>query len=153
MMVYSALTVAKYLLQIPDADSGELVSNLKLQKLLYYAQGYRVALCGVESPLFNDKIYAWKHGPVVKSVYNHYAHYESAAILPESKPVSINEETKAFLNEIYRVFGRYSAWVLRDMTHKEAPWVDNYKPSEKNVEIPLTDLKKYFSPHVKKAKK
>lgn len=65
-MAYSAMTVAKYFLSIPDRESGELISNLKLQKLLYYAQGYHVAMHGVSKPLFVEKIYAWKHGPRCK---------------------------------------------------------------------------------------
>lgn len=151
-MAYSALTVGKYFLQIPDKDSGELVSNLKLQKLLYYALGHSVALYGVDNPIFKDKIYAWKHGPVVKTVYTHFSIYGDGAIPPDQKPALLDSETKNFLDEIYRVFGRYSAWVLRDMTHKETPWLKNYKPDQKNIEIPLKDIHRYFASYVKKPK-
>lgn len=148
-MTMSALTAAKYFLSIPDEDSGELVSNLKLQKLLYYTQGYHMAVHG--KPMFNDKIYAWKHGPVVKTVYNHYSKYANQALPKEKKPSGLSEDNQKFLDEIYRTFGRYSAWTLRDKTHNETPWLKNYKPDVLDVEIPLSDLKEYFEPHVRQA--
>jgi uncharacterized phage-associated protein len=151
-MAHNALTIAKYFLSIPDEDSGELVSNLKLQKLLYYAQGYAVALKGVDDPLFKEKIYAWKHGPVVNDVYRYFASYKGTALPAMSRP-SVHSETRDLLDDIYRVFGRYSAWTLRDMTHREDPWLNNYKPNVPDVEIPLSDLEKYFKKYVKKQKK
>jgi uncharacterized phage-associated protein len=149
-MAHAALSIAKFFLAIPDKDSGELISNLKIQKLLYYAQGYHVALHGVARPLFTDRLYAWKHGPVVKNVYNHYASYKSGA-LPQAKFVTAMEpNTREFLNEIYRTYGKYSAWALREMTHREAPWLKNYNSDELDIEIPLSDLHSFFSKYVKK---
>jgi uncharacterized phage-associated protein len=104
------------------------------------------------SPLFREKIYAWKHGPVVKEVYCNYSTYGSGAIPVPTRP-NLPVETKNFLDEIYRVFGRYSAWTLRDMTHREPPWLNNYEPTVQDIEIPLGDLHKYFKQYVKKAKR
>jgi len=148
-MAYSALTIAKHFLSIPDEDAGELISNLKLQKLLYYAQGYALAMNGENEPLFNDKVYAWKHGPVVKSVYNHYASCGSGALPRESAP-QIDSETREFLNEIYRIYGRFAAWVLREMTHREKPWLDHYKHDIRDIEIPRADLASFFRENVQK---
>ena len=145
-----ALAVARYLLSIPTEDPSDAISNLKLQKLLYYSQGCWVALNGVSKPLFHEKIYAWKHGPVVKPVYNHFAGYVDAALPKQARP-SLRPDIVIFLDEIYRVFGKFSAWKLRQMTHEEMPWLKNYKPSVRDVEIPLSDLWAYFSKHVKKA--
>jgi len=146
--VYRALTIAKYFLSIPDEDAGDLMSNLKLQKLLYYAQGYWVGLNGEASPLFRDTLYAWKYGPVVDNVYYHYSEFGANALPRVSKP-SIESEHIMFLNEIYRVYGRFSAWVLRDMTHKESPWFDNYKHGVQDIEILKTDLEKFFKSKIK----
>ena len=66
----SAVDVARYFLAQSDDDAGDIISNLKLQKLLYYAQGVTLALTG--KPLFSDPIEAWQHGPVVPSVYRLY---------------------------------------------------------------------------------
>lgn len=138
-MSHTALAIAKYFLSVPDADSGELISNLKLQKLLYYGQGYAVALHSVRKPLFVDDMFAWKHGPVVKTVYNHYASYRNGALPTEVRP-NLDATTTEFLDEIYRVYGKFSAWALREMTHREDPWLKNFKPDVLNVKIPLSDL-------------
>jgi uncharacterized phage-associated protein len=150
-MAYSALTVAKHFLSIPDEDAGELVSNLKLQKLLYYAQGHALGMNGKDDPLFADKVYAWKHGPVVKSVYNHYANFGAGALPHEARP-RLDSDTTDFLNEIYRVYGRFSAWALREMTHREKPWLKNYKPDVMDIEIPLADMASFFKNRVEKAR-
>jgi uncharacterized phage-associated protein len=109
-----------------------------------------VALRGIKKPIFIDKIYAWKHGPVVKSVYDHYSKYKDGA-LPREKCPKMEEDDISFLNEMYRVFGKFSAWKLRQMTHAEDPWKNNYERDVKNIEIPLKDLHAYFSKHVEKA--
>ncbi len=54
---------AKYFLAQTSEDAGDLISNLKLQKLLYYAQGFHLAL--YDEPLFPEAIEAWTHGPVL----------------------------------------------------------------------------------------
>jgi uncharacterized phage-associated protein len=151
-VAHTALTVARYFLSIPEEDSGELVSNLKLQKLLYYAQGYYVALNGVTTLLFKDTIYAWKHGPVIKTVYSHFSSCKDGAIPQVSPPPKLPENDRLFLNRIHDTFGRYSAWALRDMTHKEPPWLDNYEPEVQDIVIPVSDLHKYFSKYVKRKK-
>jgi uncharacterized phage-associated protein len=57
---YDALTIAKWFIAWAEAEEEEL-SNLKLHKLLYYAQGHYVTDSG--APLFKDDIQAWPHGP------------------------------------------------------------------------------------------
>lgn len=140
----TALTIAKYFLSVSDREEGELISNLKLQKLLYYAQGYYVGLNGASNPLYEDTIYAWKHGPVVDTVFHHYKKCGKNALPDEKCPKNLSEDHISFLNEIYRSYGRFSAWVLRDMTHREEPWLEHYKPNVKNITIPLEDLEKFF---------
>ena len=65
--------VAQYFLAQMDEDAGDLISNLKLQKLVYYAQGFALALHG--RPLFRERVEAWTHGaPVVPELYVEDAH-------------------------------------------------------------------------------
>jgi uncharacterized phage-associated protein len=66
----NAIKVAKYILSISDPDNGDIISHLKLQKLLYYTQG--LYLAKFDNPLFNDIMYAWELGPVVRTVYDEY---------------------------------------------------------------------------------
>ncbi|MDB6118895.1 MAG: putative prophage protein, partial [Verrucomicrobiaceae bacterium] len=75
----NALDVAKYFLSKADADeAGDVISNLKLQKLLYYAQGFHLALTG--APLFEEDIQAWVHGPVVREVWQAFNQYGANGI-------------------------------------------------------------------------
>ena len=70
-MAYKVIDIANQLLvKAYRASDGELMTNLKLQKMLYYQQGFHLAYFG--TPLFDDEIEAWMYGPVVPSVYNHY---------------------------------------------------------------------------------
>jgi uncharacterized phage-associated protein len=65
-----AIDVANYFLSKADPEAGDVISNLKLQKLLYYAQGFHLAIYGER--LFIEQIKAWKHGPVVPDIYHHF---------------------------------------------------------------------------------
>ena len=139
--------VANFFLAQVDEEVGDLISNLKLQKLSYYAQGFYLALNN--KPLFQEKIYAWTHGPVVPELYHTYKDFGSGAILP---PTDIDfavysQEEKEFLDEIYSVFGQFSAWKLRNMTHEEPPWRD---VSEEAGEISHAAMKEYFLTQIEK---
>jgi uncharacterized phage-associated protein len=117
----TAREIANYFLTLQDEDGGD-ISNLKLQKLLYYAQGLHLASYGM--PLFSEGIYAWQHGPVVPDIYQEFKQFGSGAI-PRPKDFDdaiYQDEVKEFLNEVYEVFGQFSAWKLRNMTHEEAPY-------------------------------
>lgn len=121
----TAKNVAQFFLCLTDPDIGEIISNLKLQKLVYYAQGFHLAMKeGV--PLFDEDILAWEHGPVVENLYHEYKVYGNEAI---PQPSSFNNEVfteaqLALLKEVYEVFGQFSAWKLRNMTHSERPWLE-----------------------------
>lgn len=124
--MHTASDVAKWFLahnRIAESEEGgELISNLKLQKLLYYAQGCCLALTG--APLFEDAIVAWQHGPVVESVYHEYkANGSNGIVFEEDFDFSkFSDEENDLLTEVYDTFGQYSAWKLRNMTHEEDPW-------------------------------
>jgi uncharacterized phage-associated protein len=137
--------VAKYILTLSDPDqSGELISNLKLQKLLYYVQGFHLVMRG--ETLFDEKIYNWQHGPVVREVYQEYAANGSAGIQPPADfdIESIPAESREVIDEVYQVYGQFSAWRLRDMTHEESPWCT----TDRNEEITLEKLQTFFQQQV-----
>lgn len=120
--MYTCLDVANYFLSLNDEEAGDLMSNLKVQKLIYYAQGFSLAVLG--KPMFADPIEAWAHGPVVSSLYHRYKEYGAGPIpVPEGFDPSIFEAAdRELLDEVYSVFGQFSAWKLRNMTHEEPPW-------------------------------
>lgn len=145
----SSIDVAKFFLAQSNEEAGDLVSNLKLQKLVYYAQGFHLAV--YDEPLFSDSIEAWTHGPVVPNVYHHYKQFGSGSI-----PVPADFNLEAFsddqvelLNEVQQIYGQYSAWRLREMTHEEAPWRNNYQAGAMSREIPADDMRQFFKTLVK----
>jgi uncharacterized phage-associated protein len=114
--------VAEYLLSQVDDDAGDLISNLKLQKLVYYSQGFSLALN--DEPIFAEDIEAWMHGPVVPDLYHAYKGHGSGAI-PRPQDVDFeiySTDMRDLLDEVYTVYGQFSAWKLRSMTHDEPPW-------------------------------
>lgn len=120
MKTYNSIDIAKYFLGKTDEDAGEVITNLKLQKLVYYAQAYYLALYG--QPLFSEQVLAWQHGPVVREVYDEFKSYGSLQIPPPQEMPNIDSDIEEFLDEIYEEFGQYSAWKLREMTHSDEPW-------------------------------
>ena len=138
----TALEIAKYLLADSCPECGDFISNLKLQKLLYYAQGVHLAIH--DKPLFQEEIVNWEHGPVVPDVYHHYKGNGSNAIpVPTDDEISLDEFTEEeiqVLTDVSEVFGQFSAWKLRDMTHNERPW----KETNRQDVIPIKLIKEYF---------
>ncbi len=137
--------IAEYFLSKIDLECGDLISNLKLQKLIYYAQGFSLAL--FNKPLFSEEIEAWTHGPVIPSLYHEYKGYGSASI-PESENVDLSmfsDDEKELLDEVYSVYGQFSAWKLRNMTHEEQPWIE----AEKYAAVISQDsMKAYFKTQI-----
>lgn len=134
--------VANYFLAQPDEDAGDLMSNLKLQKLVYYAQGFHLAM--YDTALFNEPIEAWTHGPVVPALYHRFKEYGSNPIppVPELDFAIFQGDVGNVLDEVYKVYGQYSAWKLRNLTHDEPPYKEALE-SDSPI-ISHESLKKYF---------
>lgn len=138
---YSAEQIAQWFIKRDSKNKynyGEEISNLKLEKLLYYAQG--IFLAKENRPLFADKIMAWEHGPVVNKVYQKYKKYGSNKIENTESSFKIDETTETILNEVYEKYAQYSAWKLSAMTHQEDPW----KLTQINNEISKELMGDYF---------
>ena len=140
----SARDVAEYFLSLVNEDDGELISHLKLQKLVYYAQGFSLAIFG--TPMFPEDIEAWTHGPVVPDLYSEYKHYGSGALpIPaEIDQSKYDAETRWLLEEISEVYGQFSASGLRNLTHREPPWQNT--PSGETISHQA--LKAYFETQI-----
>lgn len=145
IMIHSAINIAKTLLTLSNPEYGDIISNLKLQKLLYYSQGLHIALSG--EALFNDNIVAWQYGPVVENVYREFKVYGSGAIpVPENFDNSyLSDNQLEILKDVYGVFGQFSALKLMEMTHSEMPW----KSTPINGIISTQNLLSHFSTLVK----
>lgn len=119
----NCLQIAKYFIIKAYQDGREFeITNMKIQKLLYYAQSIYLAL--YDEPLFADNIEAWRYGPVCPSAYHYYSKFESEQLpIPEEKElIEISPEIKEILEEVWCYFGDYHAYKLSDMSHVEFPW-------------------------------
>lgn len=129
----------------------EGLSHLKLQKLLYFAQGVNLAINN--EPLFSEKIYAWTHGPVIREVYDKFKKYgrNDIELSMSDKEMEVieslesNPKVSNVLNLVYENFGIYTAWQLREMTHTPSgPWETTVRTKGMDKEINLNLIKDYF---------
>jgi uncharacterized phage-associated protein len=127
-----------------DTEDAELISPMKLQKLLYYAQGAFIAIDG--APLFDDDIEVWDHGTVVPSVYRKYKKYGAGGIDENESggKAVFDEHTRAMLQGVYEKYGMYSASRLRNMTHSEPPYIKAAEAGD-NAVISKESMKEYFA--------
>lgn len=116
----AANQVADYLIRAIHSRGSE-VSNLQLQKLLYYAQGLFLAETG--EPLFDAPLEAWKRGPVQPGVYNRFKGPEWRDV--DDPPDSITDmpkDVQEHLDMIITAFGTIPPVELAEMTHRTDPW-------------------------------
>lgn len=136
-----AMDVANVFLKLSKPEYGDVLTNLKLQKLVYYTQGFNLAL--KEKPLFDEPIVHWEHGPVVEDLYHVLKKYSSNPVPVDSDfdpTTKFNNDQLALITDINNVYGQFSAWKLRDMTHMESPWQN----TESGEEISHEALKAHF---------
>lgn len=151
--MYNAKQIAHYFIYKSNPYSNENITNLKLQKLLYYAQGhYLVENSG--NPLFKNEIEAWVHGPVVRDVYSQYSHYNFNVIENDvnlEMIADIEDETKELLDQVWDKYKKYNGKQLELMTHQESPWKDirgDLPPFVYTDDpIPLREIQNYFTNH------
>jgi len=150
----TALNTARYLVRLatPNEDEdNDCLCHLRLQKLLYYAQGWHLAATG--TPLFPDRIEAWKHGPVVRSVYPVFKEYR-LAIPPTqgSEPAELSARDRDFIRSIWERYAEFSATALRNMTHRESPWLEaragSTRDESRNAEITQETMRAFFFPQL-----
>lgn len=141
-----AKDVADYLL-VAARQRGELLTNLKLQKLLYYAQAWFLVIH--KKPLFEDDFQAWVHGPVLPAQYGRFKRFKWNPItLKDIEEPKLPAKVSKHLGAILDVFGTETAIALECMTHAEAPWRDARKglaPNEASNEvIPKESMRVFY---------
>src|ERR1700691_1457342 len=147
----SALTGGKPILAKME-ERRQPVNNLKLQKLLYYAQAWHLGFYGV--PLFHERIQAWVKGPVVPAVFQRYKQYGCMNIRnsPADAIEPLPPETAEHLNDVLEAYAHYSGSDLSTMTHAEDPWTEareGLKDSvSSNREISNDAMRRYYSNRV-----
>lgn len=132
--------VISYFLSLVREEEGDVMTNLRLQKLLYYAQAFHLAMN--DEPLFKNKIEAWVYGPVVPDVFNKYKDNEDGIIRAKeaSGHNGLSDDIRELLDEVYIVYGQFSASALIDISHSEPPWYKTPIKSEISHEV----MKEFF---------
>ncbi len=119
-----ANTVADYVLWLWSQeleDERDFITPMKLQKLLYFVQGWSWATRN--EPAFQDALEGWPDGPVVRGVWERFRACGRDPIreVPENEPV-LPESVRQTVRDVWEVYRRFSAWELRRRTHGELPW-------------------------------
>ncbi len=140
--------VADYFILKVDEDAGDTMTNLRLQKLVYYAQAWHLAL--TNEPLFADNFEAWVHGPVIPHLYRKYKGYGWNAIPQDGVELPrLSDETREILDEVWDTYGPYTAKALETLTHSEDPWKDarqEYEPGTSSSRIiPQDTMRRYYA--------
>jgi len=98
------------------------MQQLKLQKLLYYCQAWRLAY-GRE-PLFGDRIEAWAAGPVVPNVWHNHRYEYMVEREPDGDVRALSHDQRADIDAVLDSYFAFSGNELSELTHKEKPWRD-----------------------------
>ena len=132
-------------------NSNRLVSNKKLQKLVYYAQAW--SLVFNKEKLFEEPIEAWIHGPAIRCLYSQYKKYGFSSITDKVAVPEFDKKRLAVLNEVWAVYGKYDADYLEVLTHNEEPWIvarQNVEEDQRSDHaIDLDLMQSYYSGLIK----
>ncbi len=145
-MKVTASEVASYIIAEFHA-SEDLITNMKVQKLLYYVQGWHLGLYGI--PVFADEFQAWVHGPVQYEVWKEYQGYSGGPITNSIEEPRFEQHLIKHIEQVLECYGGETAFTLELMTHKEWPWIEarNDLPSDvpsQNI-ILIETMKEYFT--------
>lgn len=119
MPAISIHAVADYFIRFSQ-EVGDPITNLKLQKLVYYAQAWHLALKGER--LMPARFEAWVHGPVCVPLYQRFRRYSWNPIDEAVEKPDLPDAVEKHLREVMEVYGGMSAWDLERLTHAEEPW-------------------------------
>jgi uncharacterized phage-associated protein len=128
--MYNALEIADYVLGYYSFERDINISNLKLQKVLYFLQANHLVITG--RPLFVDNIEAWDFGPVIYDVYRKYRIYGGGSIpynlIDKDREYSqfILSDDRKIISELLNELQDYSATALLSIIHNQKPWKDAY---------------------------
>ena len=108
----------------------ENITNLFLQKMLYYVKGISILFNDGKS-IIPEPCEAWKYGPVFTDVYEKYKKYKKDEIVlsvsSDYVEQLLTEKEKRITDYVLNTFGIYNLWFLKDLTHCEEPWINARK--------------------------
>lgn len=142
---YDVRAVANVMLDEADRE-GIKVTNLALQKLLYFAHGIRLRQS--KSPLVSGYFEAWQYGPVHPAAYRAFKSCGAAPIATRAMgkdPLTgrarelqtpDDPPTVQLVRDVIRSYGRLSPGRLVDLSHaKNSPWHHIVDKARTNVAL------------------
>ena len=158
-MPYSAKAIANAFIDIAQ-ERGEKLTQMKLQKLVYVAHGWNLAL--LDSPLIEDTIEAWQYGPVIPTLYNEFRGYGRADINDRATDVVIrdnsfeieyvspevplnDQQTRMLIQTVWDKYGHLSGPNLSDLTHRPGtPWSETFQNGIYHLPIDNMLIRNHF---------
>ena len=139
-----ATTIADDILKIAKLR-GKSLTPMQLMKLTYIAYGWHLAMRGER--LFEDRIEAWKYGPVIPTLYHatkHFGRNEIPLALIADAPIN-NHELEVFLTSIVDNYAELSGIALSNLTHRAGtPWRRVFEPGVMGIEIPDALIREHY---------
>lgn len=133
-----AVNVAQYIYEEYKKIAQSNIDNMKLQKLLYFAQRESIAVTGI--PMFSDNLEGWRYGPVCHEVWSFFAEHG----IPGGDS-RISDEAKYIINNVIQEYGSLESWKLSEMSHREISWQNARKGlsdgENGNVPLKLDDIR------------
>lgn len=142
--LYSVEAVANCVLKKGE-EMGIEITNLKLQKLVYFVQGFSLAL--VDHPMFREDIYAWTYGPVIPPLYKRLKRYGAGVVsgrLEARDALEGDAEAEGVVDRVMEKMGRLRAVALVALSHSPgSPWAAAWNECRYS-RIPLWNIAVYF---------
>lgn len=147
--MFSTNQIANYILwSVSQLDDP--ITNLRLQKLVYYAQAWHLAL--YDKPLFDAPIEARERGSIQPDLWERFkeAEWRPVNCTPyfDGEKPDLPIETKEHLDEVMDVFLGYSSVNLETMIQNETPWKNAWSGTEKDQDrvgiISHEDMREFY---------
>lgn len=143
----TSLEVAQYFLDQRESKSDSTIpeyTNMKLQKLVYFAHGYNLAI--LDKPLIDSDFFAFQYGPIEMDLYAIASSYGRKEVkkIKEPNDYSFTDEENELLKKVDATFSKYTASQLSEITHRKgSPWSEVWELSPFG-KIPAELIREYF---------
>ncbi len=166
-MAVSTMQVADFFRAKMEPDAGDVISSATLHKLVYFAQGFTLAITG--EPLFTEPVYAMASGPFCRGLAE--IDWTDGALVPNGrnfhklggrsvhvaeswigrledarKPFS--EQQLDILDDVWTAYGQFAGWKLREIVWDDVLWSRYWERARQmhgdSVPIPHEDMRRHF---------
>lgn len=141
-MTQRALSIARQFVGLAS-EAGEPMTNMRLHKLLYFAQGHALALRG--EVLIDEAVEAWRYGPVFPSVFEAWKEYGAEPIpVCEGRPLREGHAHSEIVDAVWQAYRRFSPVRLSQMAMvPRGPWAQA-RNDYPNAPVRSAHLAEYF---------